>query len=63
MTGKDANADGMSNEGESSSLAANGVTSLSTTTNAVDYPIDGQSIVGLGEFLRSMARRFISKWR
>ena len=33
-------------------MAANGVTSLSTTTNAVDYPIDGQSIVGLGEFLR-----------
>ena len=33
----------MSNQGEFSSLAANGVTSLSTTTNTVDYPTDGQA--------------------
>ncbi|TPI54082.1 type I secretion C-terminal target domain-containing protein, partial [Mesorhizobium sp. B3-1-3] len=47
---KDANANGISDAGELSSLAANGITSISTTSNAANGEIDGQTVTGTGSF-------------
>jgi hypothetical protein len=50
---QDANADGVTDQGELSGLAAHGITSISTVTQAVDYSIDGQAIIGEGTFQRA----------
>ena len=47
---KDADADGVSDEGELSSFGENGIEGISATTHVVDYSIDGQSIIGEGTF-------------
>ena len=47
---KDADADGVSDEGELSSFGENGIEGISATTHVVDYFIDGQSIIGEGTF-------------
>ena len=47
---KDANANGISDAGELSSLAANGVVSISTTPSPASGEIDGQAVTGNGTF-------------
>jgi hypothetical protein len=47
---KDANANGISDAGELSTLAQNGVTSISTTPTSVADEIDGQAVTGHGTF-------------
>ena len=47
---KDANANGISDAGELSSLADNGVASISTTPTATVGEIDGQTVIGNGTF-------------
>ena len=47
---KDANADGISEAGELSSLADNGVTSISVSTTPGHEAIDGQAVAGQGTF-------------
>ncbi|MER9689846.1 type I secretion C-terminal target domain-containing protein, partial [Mesorhizobium sp. M0139] len=47
---KDANANGISDAGELSNLAHNGITSISTTTTSAVGEIDGQTVTGNGTF-------------
>jgi T1SS-143 domain-containing protein len=47
---QDRNADGITDEGELTSLADNGIKSIATATHAVDYTIDGQAVTGEGTY-------------
>ena len=47
---QDADADGVSDEGELSSLAAHGITGITAPSNPASGEIDGQSIIGEGTF-------------
>ena len=47
---KDANANGISDAGELSNLAQNGITSISATTTSAVGEIDGQAVAGSGTF-------------
>jgi VCBS repeat-containing protein len=50
---RDANANGVSDAGELSTLADHGIAAISTTTAAADEMIDDQSVVGRGDFTRT----------
>ena len=47
---QDADADGVSDEGELSSLVANGIASIAAPSNPASGEIDGQSVIGEGAF-------------
>lgn len=50
---QDANADGVSDAGELSGLADQGITSISTGAASVDETIDGQAVTARGSFTRA----------
>ena len=50
---QDADADGVSDAGELSSLADHGITSITAPSNPASGEIDGQSIIGEGTFTRA----------
>ena len=53
---RDANANGVTDAGELSTLVEQGITSISTATATADQMIDDQSVVGRGTFTRADGR-------